>query len=59
MAKGDEEMDSNDAEGEVKRYTLLSRARNEVQEIDVESALDREQMKAALAQALSMVLEVQ
>ncbi|CAL8469134.1 g8675 [Coccomyxa elongata] len=59
MAKGPEEMDSNDAVGEVKRYTLLARARNEVQEIDMESALDREQMKTALAQALSMVLGVQ
>ncbi|BDA45126.1 hypothetical protein COCOBI_06-6060 [Coccomyxa sp. Obi] len=59
MAKVDEETDSTDTEGEMKRYTLLARARNEVQEIDVESALDREQMKAALAQALSTVLGVQ
>lgn len=59
MAKGDEETESNDAEGDVKRYTLLARARNEVQEIDVESALDREGMKDALAQALSTVLGVQ
>ncbi len=59
MAKVDEEMDSTDVDGQVKRYTLLARARNEVQEIDVESALDREEMKAALAQALSMVLGVQ
>ncbi|EIE21014.1 hypothetical protein COCSUDRAFT_43380 [Coccomyxa subellipsoidea C-169] len=41
-----------------KRYTLLARARNEVQEIEVESGLERDEMKTALGLALSTVLAV-
>jgi hypothetical protein len=35
------------------RYTLLGRVRNEVQEVSVESSLDREAMKEAIAATLA------
>lgn len=61
MAKEEGEAGTDEAgsKGGLRRYTLLARARNEVQEIEVESPLDREEMKAALGLALSTVLGVQ
>ena len=55
---GETGMSGTAKEGGPKRYTLLARARNEVQEIEVESGLDREEMKRALGLALSTVLGV-
>ena len=36
---------------------MLARAGNEVQEVDVQASLDREQMKSALSVALSSVIQ--
>lgn len=60
MARDEGEVAGNGAgtEGGPKRYTLLARARNEVQEIEVESDLEREEMKRSLGLALSVVLGV-
>ncbi|KAK9908298.1 hypothetical protein WJX75_005680 [Coccomyxa subellipsoidea] len=60
MARDEGEVAGNGAgaESRPKRYTLLARARNEVQEIEVESDLEREEMKRALGLALSVVLGV-
>ena len=48
------EQGAEDAEG-FSRYTLLGRVRNEVQEVIVESALDRDSIKEAVALTLSRV----
>lgn len=60
MARDEGEVAGNGAgaESRPKRYTLLARARNEVQEIEAESDLEREEMKRALGLALSVVLGV-
>ncbi len=57
MARNEGEAAAN-GESWPKRYTLLARARNEVQEIEVESGLERDEMKTALGLALSTVLAV-
>ena len=49
MAK---EQGAGDAGG-VTQYTLLGRVRNEVQEVVVESALDRDSIKEAIALTLA------
>ena len=44
-------------EGELRQYTVLARAGNEVQELEVQASLDREQMKGALSVALNSVIQ--
>ena len=51
------ETDDTDRNGTAKRYILLARSGNEVQEVEVLASLSREAMKSALSAALSGVIQ--
>ena len=42
----------------VSKYVLLARAGNDVQELEVEGCLSREEMKSALSMALSQLTQL-
>ena len=56
MAKSDPDAEAANGEAGPKTYILLARAGNEVQEIEVQANLNRDQMKTVLSVALSGIV---
>ena len=56
-ANAEAETDDTDGNGSAKRYILLARSGNEVQEVEVLANLSRDAMKSALSAALSGVIQ--